>query len=109
MPTQHQLDFGTGLVATPVASSRATDPTTSKEAAERVEASGAADCQRAKCLAVVRATPGMTACEIAEAAGIDRYAASRRLPELRKAGLVVNGLDRKCSVRGTNQMTWFAT
>jgi DNA-binding transcriptional ArsR family regulator len=86
--------------------SRTTDPATSSEAASLVEASGAADCQRAKCLAVVRATPGLTACEIAEAAGIDRYAASRRLPELRKAGLVVNGSARPCSVQGTNQMTW---
>jgi hypothetical protein len=104
MPTQTQLDFGTGLV--PVASSRATDPAASAEAAHQVEASGVAGAQRAICLERVRATPGLTAAEIAVEAELERHVPSRRLPELRRAGLVVNGDARDCRVTGNKSLTW---
>jgi hypothetical protein len=86
---------------------RLTDPQSSVDAAEAIEASGKAGTQRRACLAVVRETPGLTAPEIAIRAGMDRYAASRRLPELRdQHRLVRNGPLRACSIHGTRMTTW---
>lgn len=106
MPTQHQLDFGSGLAA-PRARSRRTDPQTSAEAAERIESTGKAATQRRICLLAVRAQPGLTAAEIASKLDCDRHMPSRRLPELRDAGLVRNGEPRVCSVVNSNCGTWF--
>ena len=86
--------------------SRRSDPATSFHAADHIESTGRAGDQRAKCLAVVKAHPGRTAAEIAQLAGLDRHAASRRLPELRAAGLVVNGPARICTVQHSLGMTW---
>jgi len=91
-----------------LASARATDPNTSHQAAATVEASGGASIQRQKCLDALRTMHGATSAEIAKAAGIDRYAAARRLPELRKAGKVANGPDKLCPVNGGMAMTWWA-
>ena len=85
---------------------RNTDPTTSHQAAEEVEASGRAASQRHLCLLEVWKKPGRTAAEIAEAAGLDRHVPSRRLPELRQAGQVKNGEERVCAVTGNPSMTW---
>lgn len=101
MEAQSQIDFDA-----PRAQSRSTDPHTSVEAAERIESSGVAGAQRARCLAVVQATPGLTAAEIAQAAGLERHVPSRRLPELRRLGLVVNGPPRTCRVTGNSSLTW---
>jgi len=106
MPTQHQFDFGSGLVSVPMAASRATDPHTSVEAARQVEASGVAGAQRTACLAEVRRNPGLTAAEIAANTGLERHVPSRRLPELRTAGLVTNGEARSCRVTGNKSLTW---
>jgi CRP-like cAMP-binding protein len=81
------------------------NPATSHEAAAKVTESGTAAAHCAKCLAVVRANPGLTAVEIADAAGIDRHAASRRLPELRGKRLVKNGDVKVCN--GSKHMTWW--
>ena len=89
-----------------VARARNTDPMTSHEAATRAELSGSAQNQRDKCLEVVKAHSNHTAAEIALIAGIDRYAASRRLPELRQRGLVRNGVVAVCGVTKTKAMTW---
>lgn len=88
------------------ARSRSTDPSTSSEAARAVESAGIASDQRARCLAEVVRKPGQTAAEIAVAAGLDRYAASRRLPELRAAGIVENGPARPCRIKGRLSLTW---
>jgi hypothetical protein len=85
---------------------RRTDPSTSHRAAEAVEASGRAASQRHLCLIEVWKKPGQTAAEIAVAAGLERHVPSRRLPELRKAGQVVNGPERICAVTGNPSMTW---
>ena len=37
---------------------------------------------------------------------MNRHEISRRLPELRKAGLVHNGPARKCRVNGSLMLTW---
>jgi len=86
---------------------RAHDPATSVEAAEKTRESSAV--QRQACLAYVRAHPGQTAAEVSRGCGLERHVASRRLPELRDAGLVVNGPARVCRVQGTKAMTWHAT
>ncbi len=87
--------------------SRTTDPATSHEAAALMDATGTAEAHRAKCLAVVRREPGLTAAEVAVAAGLERHEPSRRLPELRTSLLVVNGPSRICRAQGHRSMTWW--
>ena len=89
------------------AAARKTDPDTSREAAQYVEDSGIASAQRSLCLWQVRHTPGMTSAEIGEATLLGRYPPARRLPELRRAGLVRNGESRICGVTGRRSITWF--
>ena len=89
-----------------MAHARATDPTTSHLAACDVEDSGRASAQRKACLEEVLRNPGKTAAEIAVATGQERHAPSRRLPELRQAGLVKNGQARTCNVTGRLSLTW---
>lgn len=102
MSTQTQIDFDAPAQA------RRTDPATSHEAARQVEASGVASHQRERCLAEVRRLSGQTAAEIADRTGLERHVPSRRLPELRRQGLVRNGAARTCNVCSTRQMTWIA-
>ncbi len=90
----------------PRAKARKTDPATSHEAAHNVEARGYAAAQRLLCYNEVVRCPWQTAAEIARAVGLERHAPSRRLPELRDAGLVVNGVSRFCKVMRTRSMTW---
>jgi CRP-like cAMP-binding protein len=85
---------------------RATDPVTSRIAAEKVTR-GTAQSNRAILLAAVEANPGRTAVELAHLTGVDRHEASRRLPDLRRAGLVRNGPERACSVSGNFMGTWW--
>ena len=89
------------------ARARNTDPATSTAAARGVERSGRAALQRARCLHIVKRCPGATAAEIAEMTGLERHAPSRRLPELRAGGFVVNGERRKCKVMGRGSITWY--
>ena len=88
------------------ATSRMTDPLTSHAAATTAERTGQAQRQRDTCLNQVRSRPGLTAAEIAGFAGLERHVPSRRLPELRRAGLVTNGETRTCAVMGSRAMTW---
>jgi hypothetical protein len=98
------------FAATPIPRpmSRRTDPQTSRIAAERLRASGALGKQAQALLEAVRTWPGSTAVEIAQRAQIDRYAVSRRLPELQRVGQVRRGPPRDCSVNGRPQCTWRA-
>ncbi len=89
-----------------MALSRTADPDTSHVAAEMVEATGTAEAQRDTCLRIVQNEPGLTAAEIANKAGLERHVPSRRLPELRTAGLVRNGPKRMCWQTGNMSMTW---
>lgn len=89
------------------ANSRNSDPSTSHIAARDVEAVGTATTQRDLCLDAVIAAPGSTAGEVAEATGLDRHTASKRLPELRERKLLHNGASRICQVHGTTMMTWW--
>ena len=91
------------------AKSRATDPETSAEAAAGIEASGAAGHQRQLCYEAVVAQPGITAAEVAKRTGLERHAPSRRLPELRDAGMVRNAGSRICTATGHRSITWYPT
>ncbi len=90
-----------------MAHSRLSDPPTSHAAAEAIERSGCASRHRLRCLAQVRRTPGMTAAEIARVIGLEHHAPSRRLPELRDAGLVINGPARICVAKSRLSLTWY--
>lgn len=87
---------------------RAADPVTSHEAADRVEANGAANTQRATVLRQVRLAPGSTASEIARAIGhATNHVSCRRLPELEAKGLVRRGTPRVCHVTSFRAATWW--
>lgn len=92
-----------------MANTRSTDPITSHQAARDAERRGVAAAHRLLCLAAVRREPGLTAAEIATRIGLERHKPSRRLPELRDDGLVINGPARPCSVQGRNSLTWLPT
>jgi DNA-binding MarR family transcriptional regulator len=100
-----QLDM---LTPTPLPRglTRRTDPETSRIAAERLRASGALGRQAEAVLAAVTRWPGSTAVELARHAQLDRYAVSRRLPELQRQGRVRRGPPRECTVNGRPQSTW---
>lgn len=93
-------------MSAPRALARSTDPQTSREAADHAENTGKAQSQRMVCLREVTVHPNQTAAEIAAAIGLERHIPSRRLPELRDAGLVVTGPARRCTIQGTRSMTW---
>lgn len=90
-----------------MAGARRTDPSTSQTAARTIERSGAARAHRTRCLNAVRTHPGHTGAEIAVLVGLERHEPSRRLPELRDAGLIENRETRLCLVQGTRSMTWY--
>ena len=79
------------------------DHITSKLAGEQMEASGESKRLAKICLRIVRENPGNTAREIE---GITGIKAHKRLPELRRKGLVINGEDRRCRISGRPAMTW---
>lgn len=72
-----------------------------------VEADTDKDFQRGRCLAAARKAPGATAAEIAETTGMGLYVPSRRLTELREAGLLRNGRSRPCRVTRRLSLTWY--
>jgi hypothetical protein len=82
---------------------RNTDPPTSAMAGREAEANGSARHHRAMCFEAVVQTPGLTAREIEDRLGIKAH---KRLPELRRAGMVVNGRERHCKISGRLAMTW---
>jgi hypothetical protein len=86
---------------------RALDPSTSRDAARRADAAGVPATQAAWFLAAVRASPGRTASELAEASAgrYDRYAANRRLADLERLGLVQKGPARRAP-SGRLEVTW---
>ena len=91
---------------------RATDPETSRIAANEQIVSGRRERHAAIILEWVKRWPGSTAVELVASAmldhkGISRHEVSRRLPELESAGLVRRGDSRNCSFSGTKQLTWF--
>lgn len=82
-------------------------PSTSQQARDRHRRSGRTAAQMETVLAAVRAAPGSTAGEIHIAAGLDRHAVSRRLPELERLGLVRRDTARACRVLHSSCLTWW--
>jgi hypothetical protein len=97
-------------LAKPIATARATDPQSSHEAAERMNASGKAKAHREQATDLVWKYPGRTSRELAAMADcpaeLDRYELARRLPEAESEGQVKKGPKRKCKVAGTLAVTW---
>jgi hypothetical protein len=89
------------------------DLDTSRQAAERMNASGATGRNAAVVLALVCRHPGSTSVELFEAQGfgsdLDRHEISRRLADLERAGRVHKGPVRDCRVKLTPMVTWHAT
>ena len=84
---------------------RRDDPQTSHDAAALAEKTTAKP-QRELLREFVLEHPGHTHAEIAAALEIKASSAHKRLPELRKAGLISQGKVRLCSLNGTKMMTW---
>lgn len=114
---EQQLD----LLST-IPGSRISDPATSRLAEQSNKRSGNQLRHAQVLLRLVRENPGRTSAELSElaiAAGhedIDRHAAGRRLPELRKLGKVTNPtnhegkrITRKCMSLQSTAMIWVAT
>lgn len=113
-PAQLALFDGSDLLTRPMPVEPKTlvhknDPVTSYEAAERGESSGSFGRQRDAVLAALREHGPATAVELAHKSGIDRFVASRRLPELESRFCVVERLPaRVCRVSGSRQTEWRA-
>lgn len=97
--------------------SRRSDPSTSKEAARKVQASGTVEAHRERILAAMRKIGPATAAELAVQLtpctdglkAIDQVEVSRRLPEMERDGLVVRNGRRKCRVKGSSMTIWQPT
>ena len=97
-----QLDL---LSNSPIA--RRNDPSTSHEAAEHIERTGARASQQRAVMHLVERFPGHTSAELAAKSSLDRWTLARRLPELRSAWRVKNGDKRVCGATGLRAMTWY--
>lgn len=89
------------------------DPATSHAAAEAVTESGRRDRHCAIVLGLVRRYPGRTAVELwrlcaddERAALVEMQSVRRRLTDLHHRGLVRQGSERACTVRGSRMVTW---
>lgn len=100
------------LTANPIA--HTADPATSHEAAEVLTRTGRRQRHADAVLNLVKLYPGRTAVELWQFAGDwdltaelkEMQEVRRRLVDLEAAGKVRQGPARKCSVRGTRQVTW---
>jgi hypothetical protein len=88
------------LTKIPIA--RASDPSTSHEAAESITKSGQRQTLMAQLVALVTAYPGETGGFYGLVTGIDGY--WKRLSDAKNAGLIVQGAPRRWN--GRNQVTW---
>lgn len=96
----------TGEPLTDTPRARRSDPETSHQAAEALAKSGELGRQQLAVLQAVICWPGSTAVELSRQAQLDRYAVSRRLPELQPVH-VRRGPPRRCTVNGRPQSTWW--
>ncbi|HIE0125284.1 TPA: winged helix-turn-helix domain-containing protein [Stenotrophomonas maltophilia] len=86
---------------------RATDLSTSHEAARYVVESGMQGDQQAAAAVAVKCHPGLTSNELAQETGMCRYVLARRLPELAETGRVWRGPKKPCAVSGRSACTWW--
>lgn len=86
---------------------RATDLSTSHEAAHYVVQSGLQGDQQAAAASAVKRHPGLTSLELAHETSLCRYVLARRLPELAETGRVWRGPKKPCSMSGRSACTWW--
>jgi hypothetical protein len=82
------------------------DPDTSRQAAEQLVSSGQHQRQCEAVLAALRVYPDSTSAELARSRNFDRHMVAKRLPDLRRAGLVENGEARTCAATGRKALVW---
>ena len=87
--------------------SRITDPDTSAESEDAINASGQRATQQRVVLRLVRKYPDRTSRELAALGNVDRYMVGRRLSELEPV-YVRRGEKRRCAVNQGNAVTWSA-
>ena len=100
--------------ALPLPIARRTDPVTSKLAAKNLTASGGRESAQQRVLEFLESltygspftNPELTSAEISRDSGIPHPTVHKRLPDLRVAGRVINGVPRKCRVTGNLSLTW---
>jgi hypothetical protein len=86
------------------------DPASSALAAAHIDANGTRQSRKAAVLAFLRNQRApMTSFELARAAGMDRYAVARALPDLRHDHMVERVEMRACRVTGRQSFTWAVT
>lgn len=90
-----------------IPAARASDPSTSAEAAAAATASGVRGEQAARVREGVRAWPGKTSRELAVLLGMDRHAVARRTADLEHLGEVRKGPARLCTAGGKKAVTWW--
>ena len=88
---------------TPMPRARKPDPATSHVAAQK--AAGSANAHRQRIVAALRAKPGMTYREIAEATGLEPVAVGRRLIECERMGTARPGGEQ--TQGGRTMRTWW--
>ncbi len=87
--------------------SRSMDAVGSFQAGARTHKTGVGSRKRLAVYHALRSNQGATSAELAKTAGLDRHDVARRLPELARAGWIVRGRRRRCSVTGVECVTWF--
>ena len=87
--------------------SRATDPGTSYAAERAITRSGRRRRQMLEAAAAVEKHPGLTSADLAVAAGMDRHALGKRLPEALTAGMVKTGAPTKSASTDRRGVTWW--
>lgn len=87
---------------------RATDAHTSGQAADGHDASGRRVRHSEMVLSAVRDNPGRTAAEIGYLTGLGHIEAQRRLSDLKNAHRVRVGPARKCWMKESRMVTWWA-
>lgn len=88
---------------------RPSDSPTSVAAAKEMVRSGAAGHMCHVALKHLLARPGSTAAELEEYSGLTDGKIRKRLNDLRKQGLAVTGMPRRCAVTGKTAQTWKPT
>jgi len=87
--------------------SRASDPESSRQAEREITESGARATYAELIYRVLHdASEPMTCGEIAAELGVHRSIISKRLPDLREWGEIVNGPERLCRISDRSQITW---
>ena len=85
---------------------RRTDPETSRMASRRIRSSGGVSRHCTLLLEAAKRLGGGTYAELAVAVGLEPIQASRRLPEMERAGSLRRGEVRHCRVKGSRCIVW---